>query len=220
MVKFTNTEKSTIVSMLTQLQETSGAQSDAKFATRIGIDKATWSRAKREEMWSMLSDGMWLRMAQYVRFSRNAHTSWNHADTSVSRFLFQQFEMCQRMGMTAMLADDPGIGKTHCMREYERTHANVMCIDCSVSNTKGSFIRAIAQAAGVSVKGKLQALLDSAIYAICLMEKPLIIFYESGDLEPGALFQLNKLYHSCELSCGFFIMGSDGFKRRIQRGVE
>ncbi len=206
--------------MVNQLQLSTGVKSDAKMAVKMGINAATLSRAKHKEQWNMLGEGIWLQLAQYTRFSRDKATEWKHADTKVSRYLNTQFGMCQAMSMTAMLADDPGIGKTHCMREYARAHANVMCIDCSVSNTKGSFIRAVAREAGSTAKGRLQDILDAAIYAIGLMEKPLLILDESGDLEPSALLQLKKLYNALEQRCGFYMMGSDGFKSKILRGVE
>ena len=219
MIQFTDLEKQQIATRVVQLQATTGTTSDRKMSVKLGMSAAAYSFLKTGKFASIGGD-TWLRLAQYVRFTRNAAQEWHHADTIVSQYLFKQFEMCQTMGLTAMLADDPGIGKTHSMHEYARTHAEVMTIDCSVSNTKGSFIRAIAKAVGVSPKGRLQDILDSAIYAIGLMEKPLIIFDESGDLENGALMQLKKLYNALEMRCGFFMMGSDGFKAKILRGVE
>lgn len=219
MVQFRENEKKAIVDLLKNQQQAMGNLSNARFAARIGVSPTVITYIYNGE-YSKLSEAMWLKMAQYVRYSRNNAQTWRHADTKVSRYLFTQFEVCQNMALTAMLADEPGIGKTHCMAEYARTHADVMCVDCSVSNTRGAFIRAIAQAAGCSVKGKLQEVLDSAIYAIGLMDKPLIILDESGDLEPSAMLQLKKLYNALEMRCGFYMMGSDGFKKKLQRGVE
>lgn len=219
MIQFTDLEKQQIADGVLKLQTSTGTSSDRKMAVKLGMSPAAFSFLKTGKYASIGSD-TWLKLAQAVRFVRNSAQEWKHAETIVSQYLFKQFEMCQTMGMTAMLADDPGIGKTHSMNEYARTHADVMTIDCSVSNTKGSFIRAVAKAVGVTAKGRLQDILDSAIYAIGLMEKPLIILDESGDLENGALMQLKKLYNALEMRCGFFMMGSDGFKAKILRGVE
>ena len=65
----------------------------------------------------------------------------------------------------------------------------------------------IAQDASVSVTGNLKEMLYSAIYAIWVRDKPLVIFVESGDFDTGALLQLKKLYNSLELSCGYYMMG-------------
>ena len=220
MVQFTDEEKARITAMVVQLQQQTGGVSDRKFAVKLGISNATLSYIKNEETRSRVGDSTWLTLAQAVNFTRNADDVWHFAETKVSKYLFTQFAAAQQFGATAMMADEPGIGKTFCMKEYARTHADVMCIDCSVSNTKASFIRAIAKAVGVTGKGRLQEVLDSAIYAVKLMDKPLFIFDEAGDLENGALLQLKKLYNALEGRCGIYLLGSDGFKSKIQRGVE
>ena len=218
MINFTNSEKEEITSNLKEVQEKMQL-SNNKFAARIGVSTPVLTYVFNRQ-WEKVGEAMWLKMAQYTGFERNPSARWMHAETKVSKYLFTQFDICKSKGMSAMLADCPGIGKSHCMREYERTHAEVLCIDCSVSNTKRNFVNAIAQAAGVSTKGTIQDVLDTAIYAIKLMEKPLIIMDEAGDLEPSALLQLKKLWNALELRCGFYMMGSDGFKSRIKRGVD
>lgn len=220
MIQFTDDEKKRITDMVAQLQMQQGGVSDRKFAVRLGISNATLTYIKKDETRGRVGDSSWLTLAQAVGFTRNADDVWHFAETKVSKYLFTQFAAAQQFGATAMMADEPGIGKTFCMKEYARTHADVMCIDCSVSNTKASFIRAIAQAVGVTPKGRLQEVLDSAIYAVKLMDKPLFIFDEAGDLENSALLQLKKLYNALEGRCGIYLLGSDGFKNKIQRGVE
>jgi len=219
MIQFSDDEKKRITEMLAQQQEMQGI-SDRKFALKLGIANSTLSYIKKDETRSRVGESTWLILAQAVNFTRNDSDKWYFAETKVSKYLFTQFTLAQQFGATAMLADEPGIGKTFCMKEYARTHAEVMCIDCSVNNTKGSFIRAIAQAVGVQGKGRLQEVLDSAIYAVKLMDKPLFIFDEAGDLENGALLQLKKLYNALEGRCGLYLLGSDGFKSKLQRGVE
>ena len=179
MVQFTDDEKKRITEMVAQLQEQTGGVSDRKFAVKLGISNATLTYIKKDDTRSRVGDSTWLILAQAVNFTRNADDVWHFAETKVSKYLFTQFAAAQQFGATAMMADEPGIGKTFCMREYARTHAEVMCIDCSVSNTKASFIRAIAKAVGVTGKGRLQEVLDSAIYAVKLMDKPLFIFDEA-----------------------------------------
>jgi len=220
MIQFTDDEKKRITEMVAQLQEQTGSVSDRKFAVKLGISNATLTYIKKDDTRARVGDGTWLILAQAVNFTRNADDVWHFAETKVSKYLFTQFAAAQQFGATAMMADEPGIGKTFCMKEYARTHADVMCIDCSVSNTKASFIRAIAKAVGVPGKGRLQEVLDSAIYAVKLMDKPLFIFDEAGDLENSALLQLKKLYNALEGRCGIYLLGSDGFKSKIQRGVE
>ena len=183
MIQFTDDEKRRITEMVAQMQQQQGGISDRKFAVRLGISNATLTYIKKDETRGRVGDSSWLALAQAVGFTRNADDVWHFAETKVSKYLFTQFAAAQQFGATAMMADEPGIGKTFCMKEYARTHAEVMCIDCSVNNTKASFIRAIAQAVGVTPKGRLQEVLDSAIYAVKLMDKPLFIFDEAGDLE-------------------------------------
>ena len=125
----------------------------------------------------------------------------------------------QRDSLSSMLVDDAGIGKSMAAKWFVKNNKYAFRIDCSDHNNKSSLIRAIAQTVGVGSDGKLNDLLSDSIYALQQMELPILIFDEAGDLEDKAYLILKRLYNALEGSCGFYLIGADGMKRKIKSGV-
>jgi hypothetical protein len=49
--------------------------------------------------------------------------------------------------------------------------------------------------------------------------KPLVILDEAGDLDYDAFKEVKSLWNATEYTCGWYMMGADGLRAKIQRGV-
>lgn len=125
---------------------------------------------------------------------------------------------CKNYSFTAILCDDAGIGKTFACKAYAAKMPHVYYIDCSNSRTRIRLIRAIGKVVGVDTNDRADEVFENAMYVLRQTERPLLIFDEAGDLEDKAFLELKRLYNNLEGICGFYIVGADGLKRKIEKG--
>lgn len=52
------------------------------------------------------------------------------------------------------------------------------------------------------------------------MERPLVVLDEAGDLAYEAFLELKALWNATEMCCGWYMMGADGLRAKIDRNVE
>lgn len=52
------------------------------------------------------------------------------------------------------------------------------------------------------------------------MDNPLIILDEAGDLQYEAFLELKALWNATEHCCGWYMMGADGLKEKINRSID
>ena len=91
-------------------------------------------------------------------------------------------------------------------------------MDCSQVKTKTLLVRFIAEEFGINNKGTYHEVYADLVYYLQILEKPLIILDEAGDLQQAAFNELKALYNKTKGCCGFYMMGADGLKRKIERG--
>ncbi|PTN08070.1 hypothetical protein C8N47_111110 [Mangrovibacterium marinum] len=217
---FTLTEKETIGKRLVERQETSGL-SQAAFARANEMSPADMSNI-RGEKWKeqphLVGDMKWIKFARLVDFTRKAELEWKTAQTNVKRQIDAQLNACKNYSFTAILCDDAGVGKTYACKAFAATNPHVYYIDCSNCRTRIRFVRAIARAVGINADGKIDDLFESAMYVLGLIDRPLLILDEAGDLEDKAFLELKRMYNNLEGQCGFYLVGADGLKKKIERG--
>ena len=127
---------------------------------------------------------------------------------------------CQEQSITGLVCDVPNIGKTFTARLYAKRHPHVAYIDCSQCKTKRQFIKTIAREIGLSTKGKYQDMYDDLVYNLRVMDRPLVILDEAGDLQNEAFIELKALFNATEYACGWFMMGADGLRAKIKRSID
>lgn len=169
---------------------------------------------------SLIGINKWVRFARVVGFSRHSDMEWATAETEVYTYINKQLGACQRESLTAILVDEAGIGKTWACKAYQKCNKAVFYIDGSVNGTKSSFIRALGRAVGVGDHGKVDDVLNDAIYALESMDRPLIILDEAGDLDNKTLLVLKRIYNALDTACGFYMVGADGLKHRLEGGIK
>lgn len=194
--------------------------SDAKFAKFLGISGSQYSRVKNGDIDQVLSDTAWIAIARQLEVNLGDAPEWKTARTPVFEFINTQLEMCQTEALSALLCDLSDIGKTWTAKVYAKTHKNVAYIDCSLAKGKTLLIRQIARAFGLDHTGKLGDVEANTIYYLKTLEKPLIILDEAGDLHYEAWLEIKALWNATEGTCGWYMMGADGLKAKIQRSID
>lgn len=217
---FTEIEKELIGKMLLERQELSGL-SQAKFAKSNDFNPADISNL-RGETWrkqpTLIGDTKWIKFARFVGYNRKSELTWNTANTRVKLEIDAQLNACKSYSFTAILCDDAGIGKTYACKEFAARNPHVYYIDCSNSRSRLRFIRAIGKAVGVDTNDRADEVFENAMYVLRMTDQPLLIIDETGDLDDKAFLELKRLYNNLEGICGFYLVGADGLKKKIERG--
>jgi hypothetical protein len=193
--------------------------SDAKFSVSIGINSAQYSRIKNGDTEKVLSEAQWISIARRLGVSLTDVPEWKTANTPVFQFVIAQLNVCQEKSMSAILCDLSDIGKTYAAKRYAESNRNAVYVDCSQVKTKTRLIRYIARSFGVGSTGWYPDVYEDLVFYLKTLPTPLIILDEAGDLEYEAFKEVKSLWNATELSCGFYMMGADGLKEKIRRGI-
>lgn len=210
--------KSQIITALKQRRE-NFAGSNAQFAVSLGINASQYSRIINGEMEKVLSDSNWIHLGRLMNIRPNQLQEWQTAKTEMFIYIMTQLDFCQRNNTSRLLCDIPDIGKTYTAVYYAKTHKNVAYIDCSQVKTKQKFVRQIAKEFGLDYNGKYADVYGDLVYYLQELENPLIIADEIGDLEYPAFLELKALWNATERCCGWYAMGADGLKHKIELGI-
>lgn len=194
--------------------------SDAKHAASLGVTTSVYSAVKNGQTERVLSDANWISIARKLGVSLRGEIEWKAARTETFKYIAAQLELCQSGSLSAMFCDVPNIGKTFTARFYAKTHANTVYIDCSQVKTKLKLIRKIAGEFGVDARGRYADVYDDLVYYLRGIETPLVILDEAGDLQYEAFLELKALWNATERCCGWYMMGADGLKAKINRSME
>lgn len=194
--------------------------SDAKHAASLGITTSVYSAVKNGQTDRVLSDANWISIARKLGVSLRGEIEWKVAKTPTFMFITAQLEACQSSGISAILCDQPNIGKTFTARHYVKTHPNAIYIDCSQVKTKLKLVRKIAAEFGVDSKGRYSDVYEDLVYYLGSIDCPLIILDEAGDLQYEAFLELKALWNATERCCAWYMMGADGLKEKINRSIE
>ncbi|MBS0647357.1 MAG: ATP-binding protein [Verrucomicrobia bacterium] len=192
--------------------------SDAAYAKTFTISPAIYSRMQKGEIEQVLSESKWLHIARMLDVKLNEE-KWNTAKTDVFAKVQRDLKSCKENSSALILVDECGIGKTYCARHIVRSMKNSFYVDCSQTKTKQQFIRHLAKTIGCDNKGKYQDVKADLKYAILFMEQPLIVLDEAGDLDYPAFLELKELWNATEGACGWYMMGADGLRAKIERGI-
>lgn len=213
-----NEMKQRIIEAMRTARENFGG-SDAKFATSLSINAAQYSRVMRGDLEKVLSEEKWITIARILGVGMGTQSNWKTAKTPVFDFISQQLEKCQSDSLSALLCDMSDIGKTYTALQYQRTHKNVVYIDCSQVKSKQKLIRKIAKSFGVGSTGKYDEVYEDLVFYLKQLPTPLIILDEAGDLHYEAFLEIKALWNATEGYCGYYMMGADGLKQKIHRAI-
>lgn len=201
-------------------QDRANYPSDAKHAVSLGISASVYNSVKKGNWEKQVSDAVWVGMARRLGVTLHHEQPWTAAETPTWVFVGEQLRVCQESGLSAILCDIPNIGKTFTARAYAKTHKNAVYIDCSQVKTKLKLVRKIAKEFGVSSLGRYSDIYDDLVEYLRTIDTPLVILDEAGDLQYEAFLELKALWNATERCCGWYMMGADGLRAKIDRNVE
>ena len=192
--------------------------SDSAYAKTLNINGAVFSRLKKGERDGLLSPTQWLTIGRKLNVTLD-NDNWNAVETDVYLELQDDFNYCQQNSKSLMLVDDCGIGKTFCAKILVSKMRNAFYLDASQCKTKRLFIKALAREIGCGDIGNYNEILANLKYYINNLGKVFICIDEAGDLDYAAFLELKGLINGTIGRCGWYMMGADGLRAKIQRGI-
>ena len=192
--------------------------SNGAFAKTLGISAAIFSRLNNGENTGILKATQWIMMAYALGVSMEDR-KWNMARTEVFNVIEEEVQFCKAYSKARICVDDCGIGKTFSARYLSRTLKNCFYVDASQAKTKQSFIRLIAKTIGCESKGRYIEVKETLKFYLKSLTLPIVIVDEAGDLDYDAFLELKELWNATEHCCGWFMMGADGLRAKIERGI-
>ncbi|MGB4776123.1 MAG: ATP-binding protein [Daejeonella sp.] len=213
----TNDFKNKVLTALQDVRQNYGG-SDQAFAKQWGINNSVYSRLKNGELEGLLKDTQWLNMGRELGVDQSDR-KWNMARTDVFTMIEEDVVFCQNHAKGKICVDDCGIGKTYSAKYLSRTLKNCFYVDASQAKTKQLFIRLIARTIGVDHQGKYAEVKANIKYYLKMLPNPIVIIDEAGDLDYPAFLELKELWNATEAACGWYLMGADGLREKIDRGI-
>lgn len=194
--------------------------SDAKHAKALDMSVSVYALLKRGATEKTLADANWIRIARRLQVNLKDTVDWKAAKTDTFMYVNAQLELAQTSGLSMILCDLPNIGKTFSAKYYVQGHKNAVYIDCSQVKTKSRLVRKISEEFGVGGKGGYVGVYEDLVYYLRSIDNPLIILDEAGDLQYEAFLELKALWNATERCCGWYMMGADGLKEKINRSID
>lgn len=216
MIELTEEFKTKVLAALGEARERYDG-SIANFAKKYGINKSVYSVLKKGDTVKMLSAGKWLELGRLLGVSLNER-QWNMARTDVFTMIEEDVLFCKEFSKSMMFVDECAIGKTYSARYLSRTLKNCFYIDATQCRQERSLIRAIAKAVGGELDGTLEEIKESAKYILNILPHPIVIIDEAGALSYSSLLLLHEFWNGTQDTCGWYMMGSDGLRTKLQKG--
>ena len=210
--------KQKIAAAMTARRENFGG-SDSQYAVSLGINASVYNRIKNGETEKVLADSKWITLARNLNVELHGGTAWKTAKTTVFNKITAQLSFCQEKSALGVLCDDAGIGKTYAAEQYARNNKNVVYVDCSQVKTKQQLVRFIAKELGVGHTGMYRDVYSDLVFYLRTLLNPLVILDEAGDLNYPAFLELKALQNKTKESCGWYMMGADGLREKINSGI-
>ncbi|WP_312388730.1 ATP-binding protein [Chryseobacterium sp.] len=213
-----STELKEAISLAILHDRTRYSGSDTAYSKTLGINSAVFSRLKKGEREGLLSQGQWLNIGRKLQVNIN-ESAWQAVETDVYLELQDDFSFCQNNSKSLILVDDCGIGKTFCARIIIAKMNNAFYIDASQHKTKRQLIKALAKEIGSGTEGTYNEILANLKYYINVLGNVFICIDEAGDLDYSAFLELKGLINGTVARCGWYLMGAEGLRAKINRGI-
>ena len=219
MITITNDFKNKVVAALaTQRSNFEGG--DDAYARQFGINPSVYNQIKNgKKLDGLLATTKWLELGRLLDVSMDER-KWNVVRTDVYKMIEEDVDFCQEFAKAKICVDETSIGKSFTAKQLARTRKNCFYVDASQAKTKQLFIRLIAKTVGVDTNGRYIDIKANLKYYLKLLNSPIIIIDEAGDLEYPAFLELKELWNATEGVCGWYMIGADGLRDKISRGIK
>lgn len=189
-------------------------------ATSLDLNPSQFSRILNGETEKVISDSKWLQIANKYNVSEHPYDFvWQTAQTVVFNTIMEQLDTCQELSISGILCDEADIGKSFVAKYYVNQRQGAVYVDCSKCKSRTNFIKQLAKEFGIDSHGSLATIQKDLTQYINtgMRTKPLIILDEAGDLDYPAFLEIKALWNATEYNCGWYMMGADGLKYKIDR---
>lgn len=217
MIQITKEFKEKVITAILELRENYDG-SDAAFAKTIGMNNSVFSRLKNGERDALMSGSQWLNLAVQVDVNPNER-AWKIVKTEVFTAIEEEILFCKNYSKARIFVDDCGIGKTTTGKYLAKTLKNCFYIDASQAKTAHLFVRLFAKTIGVDSDGRLAEVKARIKYYLKMLPQPIIIIDEFGDLDFNAFLTIKEFWNATDGVCGWFMMGADGARERLEKGI-
>ncbi len=200
--------------------------SDAAYARLMEINVSVFSRIKSQikdegDLEKLVSNSQWVALGRKVGVTLR-QTNWVPVETDVFVMIKEDIMFCKNYSKSRIFVDNCGIGKTFAAKYIAKREKNVFYIDATQCNTKIELIKAMARAVGLEVRcrSKLKDLkADTKYYLSSVLDRPVMIIDEAGALDKDALGIIQEYWNATEDFCGWYLMGANALRSKIERGV-
>ena len=194
--------------------------SDSKHAAALGITASAYSNIKKGNLTGQLSDSAWITIARKLNVQLGRVAQWKTVATPTFQYVTAALDFARLNSTGGIFCDEAGIGKTYTAQHYARTHKNTVYVDCSLCKSRQQLVRTIAKEFGVGSTGRYADVFCDLTYYLRSLENPLIILDEAGDLQYNAFLELKALWNGAgENNCGWYMLGAEGLKEKINRSI-
>lgn len=194
--------------------------SDAKMAVALGISSSQFSKiTKKGELENVISDAKWISIARRLQVEIGGRRELVTAKTPVFQFVTTQLAACKNNSLSGLLCDSADIGKSYAAKWFVRNNKNAAYIDCSQFKTKQKLIRAIAREFGLSHNSRYNDVYEDLVFYLRSVPAPIVVLDEAGDLDYPAFLELKALWNATEYVCGWYMIGADGLKKKIDKNL-
>ena len=190
--------------------------SDTAYAKQYQINNTVFSRLKAGNTEGLLKDGQWLNIGRSLGVTLNER-KWKAARTDVFNIIEEEVTFCKEFSKARIFVDDCGIGKTFAAKYLSRNLKNCFYVDASQAKTKILFMRLLAKTIGVDSDGKYAEIFENIKYYLHVLPNPIIIIDEPGFLQNEAFLDIHALWNGTENVCGWYMIGAEGFRSKIER---
>ncbi len=168
----------------------------------------------------VLTNSQWVTLGRKLGVSVSRR-GWKIARTDVFNMIEEDVLFCRKYSKSRMFVDECAIGKSYSARYLSKTLRNRFYVDGSQGKSRMEFVAILAKAIGVDNKGKYSDMLTHVKYYLnSLRCSPVVIIDEAGDLNYNTLLVLQELWNATENNCEWYLMGADGLKSKIQKGIK
>ncbi len=166
-----------------------------------------------------MTNDQWLTLGRELNVEVSRRR-WKIARTDVFDLIEEDVLFCQQHSKSRIFVDECAIRKSYTAKYLSKTLKNCFYVDASQAKTRTLFIRLLAKTLGIDNKGKYSDIMANVKYYLnSLKHPPIVIVDEAGDLAYNAFLEFKELWNATENNCGWYMMGADGLRTKIQRGI-
>ncbi|MCF6342875.1 MAG: ATP-binding protein [Bacteroidales bacterium] len=182
---------------------------------RTGVSAATLSHMINGK-WKLIRDEMWRKVMITLKIDFN----WVTAETANLKGMVELLESAQARSFSLAISYNAGSGKSHAYRHYERTHANVVHIECKKYWSKKSYVRNLLVSAGINPEGTTEEMIERFLEHLRGLESPILIIDQADKLKDPSLDLFMDFYNDLDGYCSFILSGVPALEIRLMRGKQ